>query len=301
MMKKINLIYWHGLNFGDLLNPYVINKLYDKEGGTIRCKSGVLSFKESLKIFIKRLIKCDKTIGSDKVLAWEKSLLCIGSIINLGNSKSIIWGAGLMNTRQIFHGGTILAVRGRYTNDILLKRGYKGTNIYGDPALLLPLIYTPPLHVCNELKINKIGVIPHWSEHETIFNQLSSLSDCTFIDLRTNEIEAVIDKICSCEFILSSSLHGIIVAHAYGIPALWMKNGDVFTDGIKFKDYFSSVGIPEYDGIPIATFIDKSTNDILDFGNNKRMISLPQKSLSNIQHSLLKVCPFALKEKYKVK
>lgn len=62
----------------------------------------------------------------------------------------------------------------------------------------------------------------------------------------------VIEDIVSCEYILSTSLHGIIVAHTYGVKALWIKKGNIQTDGIKFDDYFSSVQIDRYS--PIENF-----------------------------------------------
>lgn len=53
-----------------------------------------------------------------------------------------------------------------------------------------------------------------------------------------------IDQICSCEIILSSSLHGIIIADAYQIPNIWitLTHQEHPDDNFKFKDYFLSVG-----------------------------------------------------------
>jgi hypothetical protein len=58
-------------------------------------------------------------------------------------------------------------------------------------------------------------------------------------------VEAVIDAIASCEFVVSSSLHGLIVAHAYRRPALWVEFADpLLGDRSKFHDYFASLGRP---------------------------------------------------------
>ena len=53
----------------------------------------------------------------------------------------------------------------------------------------------------------------------------------------------VIDKICSCQYILSESLHGLIVAETYGIPNVWVD----FMDHpeyweFKFQDFYESIG-----------------------------------------------------------
>jgi hypothetical protein len=60
-------------------------------------------------------------------------------------------------------------------------------------------------------------------------------------------IEAFIDEVNRCEYILSTSLHGLIVCHAYGIPAAWCEVPDgeakLPGDGTKFHDHMLSVGL----------------------------------------------------------
>jgi hypothetical protein len=69
-----------------------------------------------------------------------------------------------------------------------------------------------------------------------------SSSALRLIDIQ-DPIEEVIDQIVSCEFVASSSLHGIIASHAFGIPAVWVKFRDLPSgDDSKFHDYFQSIG-----------------------------------------------------------
>mgnify|MGYP000288702261 CR=1 FL=1 len=53
----------------------------------------------------------------------------------------------------------------------------------------------------------------------------------------------VAKEITKCRSIISSSLHGIIAAHAYNIPAAWVNFGIMKGDGIKFEDHYLSLGL----------------------------------------------------------
>lgn len=140
-MKKINLIYWNKENFGDQLSPYIVSRL---SGYSIRYKRGPVSLRYSLKEILSYVLKLKFSKISEMLFKWQNSLLAVGSIINLGNSKSTIWGSGFMNEKQPFYGGRVCAVRGVYTANKISNMGYETTDVYGDPALLLPLIFTPP-------------------------------------------------------------------------------------------------------------------------------------------------------------
>lgn len=286
--KSIPLVYWNEPNFGDILSPYILSRLSDREIVHKECFRGnryvVLETIKRLTGYIKKPLKSIN-------YPFERNLLAVGSIISWGNNSSVVWGSGFMNTADKFNGEyRILAVRGKYTDEKLEKMGYNKCGVYGDPALLLPLVYKPQVK-----KRHEIGIIPHITEADYFIGKYSE--DYKVIDLRTFDVEQVIDDICSCDCILSTSLHGIIVAHTYGIPAVWIKKNYINTDGFKFNDYFSSVDIPIYKGVEDyeELIVDKASRDI--FLETNKNIVLPNCSLETLRTNLLSVAPFDVKFK----
>jgi len=65
----------------------------------------------------------------------------------------------------------------------------------------------------------------------------------------------VVDAINTCRYVASSSLHGLIVANAYGIPAVWTTFADTLAgDDTKFFDYYESVGNSSPRRLPAANY-----------------------------------------------
>ncbi|WP_304315513.1 polysaccharide pyruvyl transferase family protein [Phocaeicola plebeius] len=287
-MYKINLVYywWGGENFGDYLSPFIVEKMIKGDVQIIRKRVFISNdfYYRFFKLLVRKLLRLTSEKISDYLKPGEKSLLAIGSILTYSNKNSLIWGSGFMNENETFHGGTILAVRGRKTNEKIIAAGGKGCTVWGDPALLLPLFILP----AKEQGKFPLGVIPHWRE-TSYFEEMYSDS-CKVINLNTSEIEYVVREITSCKAILSSSLHGIIVAHAYGIPAIWIKRGYIDTDGFKFADYFSSVNIDFYPGFENYDELircEDSRNKLF-----KKNIALPNVDLYDLQQQLIRVFPY---------
>jgi pyruvyltransferase len=199
-------------NFGDLVNKYLIEKLSGKK--VIRIESQYFK---------------------------HNHLLAIGSILGNANDKSIVWGSGFISDdsfSQIIP-KKVLAVRGKLSREKLLINGVDCPEIYGDPALLLPLIYNPK----RKTKY-KIGIIPHYIDKNHPWIKLieTKCEGIKIIDIQQKKPLSFIDDILCCEIIFSSSLHGIIVADAYKIPNSWIKlSNKLIGDEFKFHDYFSSV------------------------------------------------------------
>ena len=102
------------------------------------------------------------------------------------------------------------------------------------------------------------------------------------IDIR-GSIPGVIEEILSCRVIVSSSLHGIIAAHAYGRPAYWLKASDLpLGDDLKYHDYFASIG--HRDVVPLTLDADGSVR--LD-----GQPTLPVPGALDAE-ALLEACPF---------
>ena len=286
-MSKINLVYWQEKNFGDALSPVIVEKL---SGQRTRLKAAYIN---RFRKFIKGMLYFSWKEISCILFPWQSNILAVGSIITCGNSRSQVWGAGFMSSYGAFKGGRLYAVRGPYTAKRILDQGFLECDTYGDPALLLPLLMCP-----STIKKHELGIVPHWKEAEKFIQSYGNRFKV--IDLRTEDVKKVVLEITSCKYILSSSLHGLIVSHAYGIPALWIKDGYIETDGFKFSDYFASVGITEYNGFMNVEGILSSENSWRNLFKHHIDKASIQESLVDIQKGLLKSAPFPIKDKYKI-
>ena len=145
----------------------------------------------------------------------------------------------------------IHAVRGPLTRDSLLDQGIDCPEVYGDPALLLPRFFHPRVE-----KKYDIGIIPHYADKDHPWVERNATGpEVRVIDIES-DIEEFVRAVLSCEVILSSSLHGLICADAYGLPATWIRLSNRLDGGsFKFRDYRKSIGADD----PIPTQIEAST------------------------------------------
>lgn len=202
--------------------------------------------------------------------------LMIGSILRWLKGDNVCWGAGFAcDTDDRNLNGEVLAVRGPLSRNVLLNNGVDCPEVYGDPAILLPNYYNPRVG-----KKYKLGVIPHIIDYDNV----TTSGDILKIDL-TKDYTIVIQQMLSCENIISSSLHGLIVSDAYQIPTAWVEFSDkVIGDGFKFYDYYESIGVDSPPRIDLKH--NKHVNDLnlLKNVNNYDNIVLTD--------NLMKSCPF---------
>lgn len=165
-------------------------------------------------------------------------LLAIGSILNRARDGDVVWGSGLISAASQPSGRRLLvtAVRGPRTAAQLRALGIACPEVYGDPGCLLPRLVPRPT---TDPPRYRLGVIPHHRDRELFATDDPAVQ---VLDI-TADPEAFVRALCACERVVSSSLHGIIFAEAYGIPADWVQFSDrVLGEGHKFADYYEGTG-----------------------------------------------------------
>lgn len=171
------------------------------------------------------------------------NLILVGSYLIKSDAYSHICGAGFIATDPSWFQlstapKSIHCVRGPLTAELLEKQGIHCPKIYADPGILAPELYPRknPAH-------NKVGIIPHFLDTNLPWINSCRNRGIPIIDV-LSPLDSYFSDIHRCEIILSSSLHGIIFANAYGIPALWIELSDnVIGAGFKFYDYYLSIGV----------------------------------------------------------
>lgn len=184
-MPKIQAFWGQGTNVGDTLTPVIL---------------------EHFTRYTAEWVPSTET---------DKLLMC-GSILEHAKPGDIILGAGHYKKELIdLRGTNVLALRGRLSGE---------APRYGDPGILLPLIYKPFVAITK-----RVGFTPHlWDQ--------KNYTD--FIDVNLGWMD-FIKEILKCEKIITTSLHGYIIARAYGVPVEWREYDEIPGAKIKYEDFLT--------------------------------------------------------------
>lgn len=288
IMNKIKIFWFNRYpNVGDLLGPWIVQKLSPH---STLIYSTYVTRKEALRIVIGALLRFRLPAKEylRRLFVAPPILFTIGSILDHCNKDIVVWGSGFQNEGETCTQGRFIAVRGYESKKRLLQLGLKiPINLsIGDPAILTPLLYTP--HV---VKKHKLGIVMHNKDCDYC---IQNFSQYHLISVVTSDIESFLTDMCSCQYILTTSLHGLILAHTYGIPALWMQKNWIGSDGFKFKDYFSSVQMPSIEPLKADVIKTLTEAEILTLFN--LYPTLPSsKVLDELREQLLAVAPFEVR------
>lgn len=200
-------------NFGDWLSPLLCEAL------------------SGMKVVHARPNRCD--------------LMALGSILakaknHFWNRRIDIWGSGLIEDRGPFKSPhCIHAVRGWHTARSIINQTI---DVVGDPGLLCGILVPENITVRKEYSV---GFIPHYVDQENYLVRaaVERIPRARFIDIFSDPLD-FIGQVAACDYILSSSMHGLITADALGIPNAWLRlSNRIGGNDFKFHDYYSIYGI----------------------------------------------------------
>ena len=216
-----------GVNLGDLFGPHLASSLLALHRKSVKTVS----------IFQKKLD--------------GNSIALVGSILQalrdafIRNPRSTVTvaGCGLMrmvdpqSLRSVLPRMRLSFVRGHLTAEVFSKVT-KTPRVITDPGLLLSDLHSPAREHAEK---KDIGFVVHSVDRDHFAANFPSYKD----DLIDNysSYPQMVEKMSEYRSIVSTSLHGVIFAHSYGIPVTAVKMGDrVWGGDFKFADYYSSFG-----------------------------------------------------------
>ena len=259
--KISHALFEHG-NFGDDASPLLVSKL-----------SG---------------------IEPRRVVAGEKKLLAIGSILHRAGDGDIVWGSGLKSETALdsHPGGNILvtAVRGPKTLKVLEQAGWDTSKIKAmfDPGVLLRHIFADQLanyDISKNKRFGKIRIIPHFKDDLVFKRQRPDLIR-HFISADNDPLR-MLEQMLGAELVLSSSLHGLIFAESLGIPAIWVDSpgGEAH---FKYLDYYEGT---ERFGVQVAANLTEALTAqapaIPKFDFEKLLATFPAKEIAELANTRL--------------
>lgn len=232
MEKSIKLYYAKLANMGDLLNELIVSKCFDCTVERHSFLDGELS-----------------AIGSHLAMYTYHGnpLMRIQQFINgFKYPKVHIWGTGFISyddckghffKREMeFH-----ALRGELTRQRVEKMTGKKLDIpTGDAGILADML------LCSlPEKSWDIGIVPHICDLKdpAVERLAAAYENSKIINVKDDPLE-VVREIAACRCVLSSSLHGLIVADSFGVPNMHLVFDERLKgDGFKFDDYYSAYGL----------------------------------------------------------
>jgi pyruvyltransferase len=197
-------------NFGDVLGPAIVSRLVGSSA---------------------------RTVAPD-----GRALLSVGSIVHLAPERSVVWGSGvngkmLAESKDIPDGVAFRAVRGPLTRRFLSGHGFDVPEVYGDPVLLLADVMPELLRV-SRAPVRDVLFVPNFNDKGDV-SAVAGEYELETLDSQ-DHVDSVLLQIASSRFVISTSLHAVIVAEALGIPARFVRSAHEHP--FKYRDYLAGTG-----------------------------------------------------------
>lgn len=200
--------------------------------------SGLRNFGDYLGKIIVSAVAQTHGLTLDDEVPQPRRLLAIGSILHFAQDGDVAWGSGIngkiplerITARKL----DVRAVRGPKTAGALRNLGLEVPDVFGDPALLVPHLFA-----------DRFTVDP--SQDYIVIPNLHDLAMVAPSDRRVSPLwgwNRVVERIVKAKFVVASSLHGIILAEAFGVPARYVRLSET-ENQFKYDDYAQGTGRAE--------------------------------------------------------
>jgi pyruvyltransferase len=201
-------------------------------------KDGRVNFGDHLSEIVVRQYLALQGYSLDEEVSRGARMLAIGSILQYSTDGDHIWGTGwngklpdsMFKSKKL----VVHAVRGPLTAEFLRKRGFSVPDVFGDPALLIPHLFKDRFAPTAQ---KDFVVVPNLHDLPLVANEPNLVSPLWGWN-------KVIDSILQAKLVIASSLHGLIIAESYGIPACYVRLSQT-EDLFKYKDYYFGSGRTE--------------------------------------------------------
>lgn len=165
----------------------------------------------------------------------------VGSLVAaVTQAPCTVVGGGLINGNRRAYGPEFHAdaVRGFLTQAMIQRDAMQEPEVIGDPGLLLADL--EPLPRVVEKK--PLGFIIHALDRDEFLLRYPEHED-NIVDNYASRAEFV-RQLADFRAIASTSLHGCIFAHSFGIPvAPFVLTDNLFGGDFKFRDHYSALGL----------------------------------------------------------
>lgn len=187
------------------------------------------------------------------VPAAKADLIGVGSLVQHlpEGFEGTLWGSGIIwDTPTELPGATCVALRGELTRDRL---GNPEVEALGDPGLILERLLP------RAAPRTDVGLVVHYrhAQDEQLMRLAAGFDGTVDVIGAQAAPLAVLRRIAACRAIVTTSLHGLILADSLGIPALWLRMSDELVGGdFKFRDH-ESVARPQVQrGVDLTDLAD---------------------------------------------
>jgi len=202
----------------------------------------------------------------------DAELVVIGSILEHlpKDWRGVVAGAGKLHEKSVIDlpYARFLAVRGP-----LSAKGLRRNVVLADPALLADEL------VGYADKEFDLGLVPHWTDTTLVKDPRFAKFNPKIIDVSADPLQ-VLREISRCKKIVTSSLHGAVVADSFMIPRRIELAPRMLTHAhqeggdFKWRDYHASLGMKFEPGV---------------------LVSVDPHKVHELQHELFEVFDYARK------